>query len=151
MLNNNLLNNARTPSLNSVNTNITSQEVIQTIKTSINSTKNIRRYSNKVENRWWDKSSKAMPAPSTQRMMYLEKYYSTSVEARQMFNYLNTMQKLNHKQKKFYSSFSSGYFPLLNEAKSLLDSNKINKSLYSTSSVYTASRLFYITKIRIWS
>lgn len=94
-----------------------------------------------------------MPAQSTLRYLHLSKLATNSTpqgyEARQMLNFINTMNKAKANQKKFYSSFSSGYFPLLNEAKSLLDSNKINKSLYSTSSVYTASRLFYITKIRI--
>ena len=86
--------------------------------TNVEKTKNVysstikvrrRSYSNKVgANRWWDKPSKAMPAPSTLRMQHLRKLATSSsnsgVEARQMLNFINTMGKLKANQKNFYSS-----------------------------------------------
>ena len=69
-----------------------------------------RRYSNnsRVESRWWKKSSKAMPAPSTLRMQNLRKLATSSMEAREMLKFLNDMQKLKVNQKNFYSSSLSG-------------------------------------------
>lgn len=75
-----------------------------------------RSYSNisAVNNRWWKKSSKAMPAPSTLRMQHLRKLACSSVEAlpREMLKYLKDMQVFQSlmpaNQKNFYSSSRSG-------------------------------------------
>jgi hypothetical protein len=70
-----------------------------------------RRYSKAntaVENRWWYKPSKAMPAPSTIRVQNLRKLSTTSVEARQMLSLINTMGKLKANPNNFYSSSPSG-------------------------------------------
>lgn len=48
------------------------------------------------------------PAPSTLFRMRLEKLATTSIEAREMLNLINTKGKLKANQKKFYSSSPSG-------------------------------------------
>lgn len=62
-----------------------------------------RRYSNNSgvqgKNRWWDKPSKAMPAPSTLRMLHLSKLATSSSEAREMLKLMNDMPKLKGNKK----------------------------------------------------
>lgn len=52
----------------------------------------------------------AIPAPSTLRMWHLSKLATSSMEAREMLKFINSMAKLkaNPTAHKFYSSFSSG-------------------------------------------
>ena len=78
------------------------------------------------------------PAPSTLRIQNLRKLATTSLEARQMLNYINTINKINMVQKRSNSSSTHSYsnnypdtssFIKDNGSENMLEDNK-NKSSY---------------------